>query len=197
MGHWGVDGSIRHRLRFGTSILIMRTIPLGKTGLVALVDDADFEVLSRHTWTPQHHGRTVYAVESFGCCGGAGRRMHRMIADAPAGVQVDHRDGDGLNNTRANLRLASGRENQGNRRKQQSTSRFKGVTRRKPTHAWRAAIRDNGVLVALGTFASEEDAARAYDAAARRIFGGFAALNFPILGERSAHSPTQDSPEAA
>lgn len=168
----------------------MMEIRLGATGFTALVDDDDFDRISRHTWTAQHHGRAVYAVESYGCCGGAGRRMHRMILDAPAGLHVDHHDGDGLNNTRANLRLATGRQNQGNRRKQAGTSRFKGVSMLRGR--WRAVIKDCGTQRYLGSFASEAEAAHAYDEAARRIFGQFAAVNFPRRGERCALPPTQE-----
>jgi hypothetical protein len=166
----------------------MREIVLGRTGFKVLVDDQDYAELSRHTWTPQHHGRTVYAVESYGCCGGAGRRMHRLIMGALPGMQVDHKDGDGLNNTRTNLRIADSRQNQGNRRKQSGASRFKGVCRTTRGVPWRAVIKENGVQKHLGSYRTEEEAAIAYDDAARRVFGAFAAVNFPRAGERSAHS---------
>jgi hypothetical protein len=93
---------------------------------------------------------------------------------------ADHIDGNGLNNTRANLRLCSHSENIRNQRLRVSDvkrSRFKGVTFYPDTGRWKAVIHHNKVRYSLGIFEIEEEAARAYDAAARERFGEFARTN--------------------
>jgi hypothetical protein len=91
---------------------------------------------------------------------------------------VDHINGDTLDNRRANLRVCTKSENNRNRRKlHPTTSRFKGVY--KNTKPWIALIECNGKQFVLGRFASEEEAALAYDKAAKEHFGSFARLNFP------------------
>lgn len=172
----------------------MKEIPLGGTGFVAVIDDDDFLVVAPHTWTVRHHKGNDYAVESYGCCGGRGRQMHRLILAVDGSMMVDHWDGSGLNNTRTNLRIATNRQNQGNRRKQAGSSRYKGVSLLGYSGRWRAVIKDNGPQRYLGAHDTEEEAARAYDVAARTIFGEFAALNFPEPGERSALHPSSSQP---
>jgi len=165
-----------------------KLIPLTK-GLFATIDDGDYTWLAQWKWCVITTGsRKQYA----------GRRsqnvlilMHRFITNAPGGLDVDHKDGDGLNNQRHNLRIATRRQNSSNQHAQlvDKTSRFKGVNRDKQTSKWRASIRVNGKLRYLGIFADEADAASAYDAAARKHFGEFARLNFPTETEQSAHTP--------
>jgi hypothetical protein len=112
--------------------------------------------------------------------------LHRLLLQAPAEFHVDHRDGDPLNNRLANLRLCTHSQNQANRPAMGGASRFKGVaTARGCRNRWRAQIqqqRADGTFrrVCLGQFESEEDAARAYDAAALLKYGEFARLNFPV-----------------
>jgi hypothetical protein len=110
------------------------------------------------------------------------RRLHRQIMGIPEGTRqlVDHRDGDGLNNARSNLRIASRAQNNMNRGPRAgSSSRFKGVFFHKASCKWMAEIRCDGRADYLGLFGSEEAAARAYDTAAVRLHGDFARLNFP------------------
>ena len=116
--------------------------------------------------------------------------MHRLIW--PTAPEIDHVDGDGLNNRRSNLREAVGTKNQQNKMKAcVGVSRFKGVCPHRDGR-WRANIRvpavgkGRGRQTHLGLFVDEEDAARAYDTAARKHFGEFARLNFPEPGEQSA-----------
>jgi hypothetical protein len=98
----------------------------------------------------------------------------------PEGLQVDHEDGNGLNNQRSNLRIASPTQNQGNaRRRKDNTSGYKGVSWYRRTNKWKAHIRVDKKLRHLGYFIDLTDAARAYDAAALEHFGEFAHLNFP------------------
>lgn len=105
--------------------------------------------------------------------------MHALITGWP---RVDHRDGNGLNNQRTNLRQATALQNMWNRRKTAAAaSRYKGVTWYRPTKRWTAAIRVGGRVRYLGYFRDEQAAARAYDTAAREVHGEFACLNFPPI----------------
>lgn len=156
----------------------MKTIPLTQ-GFVAIVDDADFEAVSKFKWYAARRKQRVYAARNAVL--NTGRRtivyLHRELMGVP---KVDHRDGDGLNNQRHNLRPATYQENiRGFRRKQRgATSEFRGVSWHRGDRRWRARIHVDGVNFGLGNFVSQEDAARAYDEAARKHFGEFASPNF-------------------
>jgi hypothetical protein len=104
--------------------------------------------------------------------------MGRAILNAPAGMIVDHRDGDGLNNQRENLRLCTHSQNMQNRRLQRNNrSGYKGVYWIKAQGVWAARITVNRVPINLGRFDTAEQAARAYDEAALKYHGEFARLN--------------------
>lgn len=107
--------------------------------------------------------------------------LHQFIMGRRPGLVCDHRNGNPLDCRRHNLRWASPGGNATNRRKQSrpATSMFKGVSWNKEHERWVAQIRHLGVQKHLGYFCAEDDAARAYDAAARSRFGEFARLNFP------------------
>lgn len=157
----------------------MKTIPLSK-GHVAMVDDVDYHWLSQWKW----HQNRGYACRQVGK---PGRKswvwMHREILRPKSGQECDHINGNGLDNRRSNLRLATHQENGFNRRKlkQRFTSRFKGTHLHK--QGWRATIdfRVGGKKrnYHIGYYKTEEQAARAYDETAKELFGQFAALNFP------------------
>lgn len=103
--------------------------------------------------------------------------MHRLIMDAKEGEQVDHKDGNGLNNTKANLRIATELQNSFNKRKTRGKSQYKGVCRDKNDIRWTASIRLKGRLNHIGNFINERMAAAAYNFHARSKFGEFAWLN--------------------
>jgi hypothetical protein len=108
--------------------------------------------------------------------------MHRVILSPPDGLQVDHVDGNGLNNQRTNLRLCTHTENCRNSRLAKKRvhfqCRFKGVAfERSRKHCWKAHIRTPNGQKTLGRFDTQEAAACAYNAAARELFGDFANLN--------------------
>lgn len=158
-------------------------LPLSQ-GKVALIDDEDAH-LAEFKWHARHNGRNLWYAAR---CVGPQRRtvsLHRVIL--PGCVQVDHINGDGLDNRRANLRPASARENQFNgRMRADNTTGYKGVTWDARDRVWRARVNAKGRRMSLGSFHDPVEAARAYDEAARRLFGEFAALNFPEDGERAA-----------
>ena len=107
--------------------------------------------------------------------------MHRVIMDAPKGMHVDHINGNGLDNRRENLRLCTNSQNHMNRKTHRdSSSKYKGVSWNKRNSKWQAYIGSGIKRKNLGYFASESDAAKAYDIKAKECFGEFARLN---LGE--------------
>lgn len=152
----------------------MTVIPLSR-GYVAVVDDCD-EGLAAHKWYASVRRHNVYACRK---AGGRVLYLHREVLCAAPGVHVDHRDGDGLNCRRANLRAASRFENEQNRGKNRNNrSGFKGVSRSASVRGWVAKISAHGRQRHLGVFRTAEDAARAYDAAASALHGEFAFQNF-------------------
>lgn len=151
-------------------------IPLTR-GKFAEIDAADASLVTDTLWSATHIGRRWYAI---GRINGEQVLMHRLITNAAIGMDVDHIDGDGLNNKRDNLRIATRSQNMANVSiGPRSKSGFKGVSWHAGAGRWRATTISNGRQVHLGYFDNVEDAARAYDAKAREIFGEFARLNFP------------------
>lgn len=145
----------------------------------ALVDLADIVFVSGHLWKIQASVSTSYCVRS-----GDNLPLAQWLLKAPDGWMVDHKDGDGLNNKRCNLRIATKQQNSMNSRKPRRnshapTSRFKGVYRdkqlkRKP---FKVTVTKDGQQYHVGRFATEIEAAHAYDCKARELFGEFARTN--------------------
>ena len=105
--------------------------------------------------------------------------MHRQILGLKRGDICDHKDGDGLNNTRKNLRKATHSQNGANRLRISGTSKYRGVHKETGRKNWRAALTHDGKTIRIGTFDSEIDAAHAYDRKAIELHKEFARLNFP------------------
>lgn len=157
----------------------MKTITLTQ-GKVALVDDEDWVRVSAIKWYAAKYKHLWYAQREIRRTDGTRTtiKLHRFILRTRAGI--DHKDGDGLNCQKYNLRSATGLQNGSNKRKtrHQKSSNFKGVTWAKDRNLWRAGIRVKNKLIHLGQFINEKSAAISYDAAAIKFFGKFACLNF-------------------
>lgn len=138
-------------------------------GMKTVVDDESFSEISKSKWSASWSGRVWYAKNNKGY-------LHRLIANAPAGLCVDHINGDTLDNRRKNLRICSHQQNTFNGPSRKPSSGFKGVSRFK--NKWWARLTVNGKTINKGSFDSVIDAARAYDDLARRFHGEFARTNF-------------------
>lgn len=138
----------------------------------ALVSETDVERVVDIPWSLHEHG---YAVASIG---GRQVRMHRLIMGRGASMDIDHANGDRLDNRRENLRLATASQNMSNsKRPVGATNPYRGV--RAKRRRWGASIYHLNRNIYIGTFDSAEEAARARDAVARELHGAFARLNFP------------------
>ncbi len=159
----------------------MKTIQISK-GQLATVNDEDYSYLSQFKWYFSHG----YAVRYNGRDGNTQKmvRMHTeiltMYEQIREGCLIDHKDGDGLNNVRSNLRVATHSQNLQNRgRPKGNTSGYKGVSWNKITESWEAYITVRRHRIRLGYYNVPEDAAHAYDIAALDYHKEFAVLNFP------------------
>jgi hypothetical protein len=147
-------------------------------GLVAIVDDADYERFNEYTWSAMAGGSGFIAARRV-----MGRlvSLHREITGAKKGETVDHRNGNTLDNRRQNLRVCTARENWQNRKRDgRNTTGYKGVSKRHYGKKFRAYIYDKGKQKFLGDYDLAEEAAKAYDQAAVALYGSFARTNFKI-----------------
>lgn len=165
----------------------MKTIPLNN-GYEALVDDEDYEELFKHEWSISRDSQCVIRRDRNT---GKGILMARVIMNAPDYLEVDHRDGNRVDMQKFNLRLCTRSQNTQNSRKRKGTSsKYKGVNFDYHRGTWRVMIGLQDIFGKtfqkyLGRFTSEEEAAKAYDEAARFYFKEFAKLNFAGEGEQS------------
>lgn len=153
-----------------------------------LVDDEDFERLSRHRWHVFTAGRKLYARGYIPLKTGGRSRpvsMHVYLLGKKEGLEIDHRDRNGLNNQKGNLRFCTHAQNIHNQGlSRDNTSGYKGVYWSKGDRKWRAQIKFQGKGYRLGYFSCLIKAAKAYDKAARKFHGEFANTNFPLKTEK-------------
>lgn len=159
--------------------LAIMAIPLTQ-GLYALVDGEDYEELNQFKWSFSQMRNLKYAMR--GSCVGGKRKtiyMHRQILNPPHNIHIDHDNGCGLDNRRANLRLATSAQNLWNQRKITTafSSKYKGISWVQRDKRWRVSIMCNGKRKYIGSFVSEADAAKAYNEVAQKYYGKFARLN--------------------
>jgi len=170
--------TLYRRCKYGYSF---RRIYLGE-GKFTIVDPPDFYRFNIFNWSPGENASNNYAVRLIS--GPKNKTgivsLHREIMNHPKGFLIDHENGNGLDNRRENLRLATRSQNQFNKRKTRSktSSRFVGVYFERRKNRWMATIHYQGKRIWLGSFKSEIDAGRAYDRAATKYHGEFARLNF-------------------
>ena len=154
-------------------------IPLSQ-GKFAIVDDGDYDWLNQWKWCISSGGYAI-RVQHIGYFNGKKKqktfRMHRIIMNAPDDMDIDHINGNALDNRRCNLRICTISQNLCNQKKTRGKSKYLGVDWHKIAKKWRAAIQINKKRYYLGCFISEIDAARAYNEAAKKLHGEFARLN--------------------
>lgn len=156
----------------------MKTIKLTKNQ-IALVDDEDYIYLSKHSWIAANCPTNLnfYAQRQTNK---KTVKMHRLIMNCPADKQIDHINGNTLDNRKLNLRIVAHQDNAKNRRHQKGAMfPYKGIMllARVKTKPYGARITVNGKTLFLGTFATIKEAAKSYNIAALEHFGEFAKLN--------------------
>jgi len=144
-------------------------------GQVALVDDEDFEYLNQFKWHAKRQRTGIYYAHRYSSIAPKRISMHSDIITIPNGLMADHIDHNGLNNQKYNLRTCTKQQNCMNR-VNVGAVKYRGVRIR--YNKYETRITFNGVSYNLGRFNILEDAAKAYDAKAKELFGEFANLNF-------------------
>lgn len=166
----------------------MIEVPLTQ-GKVALIDDEDAERVLAYKWTALstrkpgrwYARRSVWIDEKSTTI-----YLHRFIANAPREVHIDHRNGDGLDNRKENLRIVTNAQNHQAAKVKAGKTGFRGVCVSKSGKRFHARLSVSGQKVYRNGFLKAEEAARAYDELAKQYHGEFATLNFP---DEVAHEP--------
>lgn len=166
----------------------MKLVDIIKSDKKALIDDEDFDFVSKYTWRLQwsnQKGKPIYyasATMEYDGFKWYGPGMHRIILGQVEPMVIDHIDGNGLNNQRSNLRICTPLQNSWNKGKRHHGSAskdYKGIFFSKAHNSWGASVRYNQKQISLGSFPSEIEAAIAYDIGASLAYGEYARLNFP------------------
>lgn len=150
-------------------------------GKFAIVDDEDYERLNQYRWYAHKDGNTYYAICNIGKQSYPQKiRMHRLILGLKQDDkrQTDHRNHNGLDNRKCNIRICTSQQNNQNRKALSYTSKYKGVSWNKRDCKWKAHICLNYKEIYLGYFDNEIKAAQAYDRKAKELFGEFVYTNF-------------------
>lgn len=149
----------------------MKIIYLTK-GYATLVDDEDYEYLNKLKWCAGHSSKGQYYAKRTG-----GALMHRVILNAPKELQVDHINGNKLDNRKSNLRLCTVSQNLMNKKKYCGESPYKGVHFNKRMGRYEAYIKLNARKIHIGHFDTPQEAALAWNKKAIELYGEFALLN--------------------
>jgi hypothetical protein len=168
----------------------MKTIPLTQ-GKESIIDDCHYTKVCQYNWQARNENGKWYAYRASPNRETANQPLHHLIADLVGWsyTEIDHRNGNGLDNRRENLRPATRNQQLQNARlRSDNKSKFKGVSYRSDCGLYRAVINNPETKrqESLGYYATAEQAAYIYDHFARLYFGEFACVNFPKEGERSA-----------
>lgn len=143
-------------------------------GRFAIVDESDYDYLSQMKWNYSKTAHNYYARTKIN---GSNKYMHRIIMKEPDGLQIDHINGDTIDNRRCNLRICTNQENARNSKSRKGKSKYKGITWSKRDLNWKAQIQVNYVNYHIGYYDTEEEAALAYNKEAIKRFGEFAKIN--------------------
>lgn len=159
-------------------------VPLSR-GMVAKIDRQDMLIVGRFSWHAKATSNGVWYAQRGSRTSDRksyGELMHRRIMEPGPGMQVDHINGDGLDNRRANLRVCTILQNNVNKhvRPQGVASPFIGVRADRTGRGWNANTKVSKRTIYLGYFKTAEDAARTYDVAVDALYGEFATTNFPV-----------------
>lgn len=165
---------------FGSGFIFMKEIQLTR-GMVAMVDDEDFKQLNQFKWKANPGHSTFYASRNIYVSKGKWRTeiMHRVIMGVTDSKKmIDHRDHNGLNNQKSNLRVCTNKQNIYNTKsRKNSTSKYLGVSWKPSIKRWHVMIQKDGKFKYLGVYKDEKLAALAYNKEAEILFGEFANLN--------------------
>ncbi len=155
---------------------------------IILLDNEDLELFNKYKWRIFHTGNKHYIVTYIyneNLYRHKTIHLHRLIMNCPNKLQIDHINGNGLDNRKCNLRICNISQNLMNSIKRKgTTSKYKGVYWNKTNKFWHVQIKVEGERIHLGYFINEKDAACMYDRAAEHYFGEFARFNFPEENER-------------
>ncbi len=151
-------------------------VPLTR-GLFCEIDESDYHLICNHKWHAIKDHSIKYADKYYAANRQLGSMHRHILGITDVRIMIDHRDGDGLNNRRSNLRECTHKQNMQNRKQRFGSSKYKGVSWSKPNKKWKSKYQLDRQEVFLGYFDSEVDAAIAYNAAVSIAFGEFALMN--------------------
>lgn len=156
-------------------------------GMFAIIDDEDFEIVSKMRWHAKKCGNHHYAAASP-TYRGPSIYLHRLVMKAPKNLLVDHVNSNTLDDRKSNLRLCAKHQNLANRGLQKNnTVGFKGVCFHGKSKTWNARVKFRGKSISVGYHKTPEEAARHYNLKVKELFGEFAFFNkveplFPTTG---------------